>query len=89
MSERRIVPIAYVTTWATTAGIRIVRDAEVTESNALSKGHLYVSATDWSEDKAEAEARCRSKLDAAIKSAERKVDKLRKAYLAEPKYTEG
>lgn len=89
MSERRIVPIAYVTKWAATAGIRVIRNAEGTESGCLRKGiSLFVSPLDWTEDKAEAEVRYRAKIDSARRSAERKVKKLEALYKAEPKYTE-
>ena len=89
MSERRIIPVAYVTKWAATAGIRIVRNGEVTDAGALSNGFLYVSAKDWTEDKALAEARYRARLEAAIIASERKTAKLINAHKAAPKYTEG
>ena len=95
MSESRIVPVAYVTKWATTVGIRVVRGAEAVGSGALYKKSadgvpsIYVSRSDWTEDKAEAEARYRAKIDAARQSAERKARKLEALYKAPPKYTEG
>lgn len=86
----RIVPVAYVTKWATTAGIRIVRDGEATELGSLMKrGGLYVHKNHWTEDKAEAEARYRAQIDAARQSAERRAEKLEALYKAAPKYTEG
>lgn len=88
MSDRTI-PVAYVTKWATTAGIRIVRNARVTDMGAISSGFLYASAKDWTADKVIAEARYRAKIDAARQSAERKVKKLEALYKAAPKYTEG
>jgi hypothetical protein len=89
MSERRVVPVAYVTRWAATTGIRVVRDAEETVGGYLSKKMLFVGRNDWTEDKAEAEVRYRAKIDTARKSAQRKVEKLTALYKAEPKYTEG
>lgn len=95
MVERRIVPVAYVTKWATTVGIRIVRDAMPVRSGALYKESdggvpsIYVPEKDWTEDKAEAEARYRAKVDAARQSAERKAKKMEALYKAAPKYTEG
>lgn len=89
MSERRTIPVAYVTKWATTVGIRVVRGAEVTERGALfARGGLYVTPNHWTEDKAEAEARYRALFDAARQSAEKKVRKLEALYKAAPKYTE-
>jgi hypothetical protein len=89
MSDRRVVPVAYVTKWAATAGIRVVRDAEETEGGYLSKKMLWVVRNDWTEDKAEAETRYRARIDTARKAAQRKVEKLTALYKAEPKYTEG
>lgn len=92
MSEPRIVPVAYVTKWAATAGIRIIRDAETLSDGYLYKGGalgIFVGQQDWTEDKAEAEIRYRAKIDAARQSAERKVKKLEALYKAATKYTEG
>lgn len=89
MSER-VVPVAYVTRWATTVGIRVIRGAEETASGALYRNNsFYVIRNEWTEDKSEAEARYRAKIDAARHSAERKAKKLEALYKAPPKYTEG
>lgn len=85
----RIVPVAYVTKWAATAGIHIVRNAKMLPSGSLLSPWAHVRPLDWTEDKAEAEARYRAKIDAARQSAERKVKKLEALYRADPKYTEG
>jgi hypothetical protein len=89
MSERQTIPIAYVTKWATTVGIRIIRDGEVTPLGAIMKvGGLYATKNDWTEDKVEAESRYRVMIDSARKAAQRKVEKLAALYRAAPKYTE-
>jgi len=90
MSKTRIVPVAYVTRWSTTAGIRIVRGGEETTSGALmARSGIYVSAPDWTESKADAEKCYRAKVDAARLSALRKAEKLEEALNAPPKYMEG
>jgi hypothetical protein len=89
MSKERIIPVAYVTRWAATEGIRIVRGAEVTDRGALFARDLYVNAKDWTEDKTEAEARHRAKIEAARKAAARMLKALEVLAMAAPKYAEG
>lgn len=89
MNDRKTIPIAYVTKWATTRGIIIVRDAEVTEHGALyGRNCLYVPASQWTEDKEEAVDRWHASLLKAAASAEKKADALRAAASFTPKYTE-
>lgn len=89
MTERRKVAVAYVTTWATTRGILVVKDAETYETYLTKKSpgvHLFVSASKWTEDKAEAETRYRAALTRAYQSAMRKAKALKSAINAAPKY---
>lgn len=92
MSERK-VPVAYVTKYAETRGIVVVRDAEETEGGALSAGDfsgssLWVAKGHWTEDKAIAEERYRAALRRALNSAEEKVRRIQAALDAPPKYEE-
>lgn len=86
MSERK-VPVAYVTKYAETRGVVIVRDGETADNGRyLSKGCLFVNPKDWTEDKAIAEERYRAALKRTLNSAEEKVKRIRAALDAAPKY---
>lgn len=88
MKERN-VPVAYVTRWAATRGILVVKDGEAHAYDSgtyLKKGHLFVSAKEWTEDKAVAEGRYRAALRRALNSAEEKVKRIQAALDAPPKY---
>lgn len=88
MSERKTAPVAYVTKWATTQGILVVKDAEMFEEY-LSKGTwLFVSPRHWTTDKAEAETRYRAALLKASQAAFKKHAAIVAAINAPPKYTE-
>lgn len=63
MSQRRTVPVAYVTKWATTRGIVVVRDAEITDGGYYWTGSLCIPSSQWTEDRAEAERRWRKAME--------------------------
>ena len=88
--KKTIVPVAYVTKYATTAGILVVRGAERSgmfpERLWLNHGHILPS--DWTEDKAEAEMRWHAALLKAAAQAEKKAARLRAAASHAPKYSE-
>lgn len=65
MSKRRTVPVAYVTKWATTRGIVVVRDAERSESfpECLILRVGFMHQREWTEDRAEAERRWRKAME--------------------------
>lgn len=90
MTERKRVPLAYVTKWAQTKGILVVKDGEVyAEEKYLTKGSfLFVRARDWTTDKAVAEERYRAALLKASEAAFKKHKALVDAINAPPKYTE-
>lgn len=88
MSDRK-VPLAYVTKWAATKGILVVRDAETySEGKYLTKGALFVWPKDWTEDKEYAEERYRAALKRKAAAALAQVGRLEAAALATPKYEE-
>lgn len=87
-SKERVVPVAYVTKWATTDGISIFRDGEVTESGALRLRYAWISPAHWTEDKQVAESRWSKTMSKAADAAEKKAAKLRSAVALPPKYTE-
>lgn len=92
--EAKKVPIAYVTKWATTAGILVVRDAETYADGWLgsrrsSFAHsIFVGPKHWTTDRGIAEERWGEAIRKAIKAAERKVAKLKSDAAAGPKVTE-
>ncbi len=87
-TDKKTVPVAYVTKWATTEGITIFRDAEVTASGALSLRYIWVPPAHWTEDRATAEGRWRKAMSKAADAAEKKAKRLRAAAALPPKYTE-
>ena len=93
MSDSKTVPVAYVTKWATTRGILVVRGAEEYKADFgavyLSRDDgLFVGPKQWTTDKAEAEERYRKALKRARDSALKKAQALRSAIEAPPKYSE-
>lgn len=89
MTERRKVPVAYVTKWATTRGILVVRGAETYETYLTKKDpgvHLFVGAKQWTEDKDEAETRYRAALKKAHVSAVKKAASLKGRMSTAPVY---
>lgn len=95
MSTKRIVPVAYVTKWAATKGILVVRGAEAVQRDGhddayLSKGFkLFVHPAHWTEDRAVAVALWRRALKNKRKSHEKAIAKIEKALAGEPPFTEG
>jgi hypothetical protein len=95
MSERRKVPVAYVTKWATTRGILVVKGADgwTTDGEEYLTGResgsgLFVAPAHWTEDKDKAELRYRAVLLKASQAAFKKHKALVAAINAPPKYTE-
>lgn len=84
----KTIPVAYVTKWAASSGITVIRDAVTTESGALKKqrGLLYVLAKDWTTDKAEAEKRWRVAVTKAATLVRRKAERLESEAMGAPKY---
>lgn len=67
---REVIPVAYVTKWAKTAGILTWKDAELSEGGYLyKKGKWMVSANakHWTTDKALAEERWRQAVETEAK----------------------
>lgn len=88
MSERN-VPVAYVTKYAETRGILVVKDARTNDEGVyLVKRPLFISPKEWTEDKAVAEDRYRAALRRALNSAEERVKRIQDALDAPPKYEE-
>jgi hypothetical protein len=90
MTERKKVPLAYVTRWAATRGIEVVRDGQCSEmfpDHFRWNGSL-IHPNHWTTDKAEAEKRYRAALTRAYQSSMRKAKTLKAAINAPPKYTE-
>lgn len=87
MSERK-VSVAYVTKYAETRGILVVKDAEISKGGYCYSGFISVGPKEWTEDKAIAEDRYRAALRRSLKSAEEKVKRIQAALDAAPKYEE-
>ena len=89
MTERRTVPVAYVTKWAVTRGILVVKESRrcSNERYLYFKGNA-VPPAHWTEDKAEAERRWWKAMEAAQKRLERQEANLAKALKAGPKWEE-
>lgn len=92
MSDSKVVSVAYVTKWATTRGILVVRGAEEHTSDDgtkyLTKRMMFVSPKHWTTDKAEAEERYRSELIRAERAALKRHKAAVAAINAPPKYSE-
>lgn len=89
MSKRK-VPVAYVTKYAGTRGVVVVRDAYTDEDGRyLVKRLLVISPNDWTEDKSIAEELHRADLKRELNSFEEKVNRIQAALDAPPKYEEG
>jgi hypothetical protein len=84
--DKQIILLAYVTKWATTRGIIVVRNAETTDSGALSKGFLWAGPNHWTTDRVTAEGRWRKAMQKAADLAQKKADRLRRAVALAPKY---
>lgn len=91
MTERRIVPLAYVTKWSATRGIVVVMDAKVTRLGALSGSgtSLYVSPAHWTDDLDVAEKRLREAVTKAHKAAQKKATALRNLLDGPAQYEKG
>jgi hypothetical protein len=88
MANDKRIPIAYVTKWATTRGILVIRDGGVSEGGYLYCGFISVPQSHWTEDRAVAEGRWRKAMQKAADLAQKKADRLRSAVALSPKYTE-
>lgn len=88
MSKTPTVSLAYVTKWATTRGIVVVRDADLTERLAIWKGSIYVPSAHWTRDRDEAERRWRDAVKKAAILAQKKADRLSAMANGAPKYEE-
>lgn len=88
MSERKVVPLAYVTKWAATRGIVVVKGAEVTVTGALVRGHLFAPANQWTEDKFVAEVLWREAVERSQKAAQKKAKSLGSILNGPAKYEE-
>jgi hypothetical protein len=88
--EKKTVPVAYVTKWATTAGILVLRDVELSDVAPGSLWHLHghIRPSDWTEDRVTAEGRWRQAMAKTADAAEKKAKRLRAAAALAPKYTE-
>lgn len=82
------VPIAYVTRWAATRGIVVMRGATLTDAGRLWDGFHSHAQSDWTIDRTVAEGRWRKALAKAASAAQKKADNLRAAAILPPKYTE-
>ena len=86
---KREVKLAYVTKYAVTRGIIIVRDATTNEDGRyLSKRPLFIGPAAWTEDKAEAEKRFLSAINRKIASAEKQISALKAKAIAGAPYEE-
>lgn len=89
MTERKTVPLAYVTKWAATRGIVVVKGGHEAEGGYFDNGPwMFVSPSQWTTDRAEAEARYRAALLRASQAAFKKHSALVAAINAPPKYEE-
>lgn len=93
MSDGRVVPVAYVTKWALTAGIKVVKNAEEVSgtdygSVYLKKGHMFVTAKDWTEDREEAMERWRKAMTKEHMRLLNKAEDVGKRLLQAPPFTE-
>lgn len=84
----QVVAVAYVTRWATTRGILVVRQARRSDSfpDCLRHGGALIQPSQWTTDRAEAETRYRAALMKAERAAFRKHVELVQAINAPPKY---
>jgi diphthamide biosynthesis methyltransferase len=97
MSERRIVPVAYVTQWATTQGITVIKQAEEVSGDDYTDRYLtkryasrlWVGSSHWTEDREVAIQRWRKEMEKAKASALKKAKKIEAALAGEPPFTEG
>jgi hypothetical protein len=70
---REVIPVAYVTKWAKTRGVVVWENALVTGAGAVVSSnygrgsHAYVSAKEWTTDKAVAEERWRQAVETEAK----------------------
>lgn len=85
-SEKKTVPVAYVTRWAATRGIVVMRGRSVSDSGRLWDGFHAHSPKDWTTDKDEAERRWRLAVTKAGMAARRKAEALLDMALGAPKY---
>lgn len=87
MKHKRI-KVAYVTKWAATRGIVVVKGMEMTGNGYLYTGFTSVPEREWTEDKSVAEARWRNAVGRAADAAQRKADALRAQLSGPAKYEE-
>lgn len=85
-NETKTIPVAYVTQWATTRGIRIIHNGEVSKNGYLYCGFISIPQSAWTEDRIVAEDRWRKEMTKAADVAQKKADRLRAAVALPPKY---
>lgn len=90
MSDTRVVPVAYVTKWALTAGIKVVKNAEKTEGGGLYRNRptLWASRWEWTEDREVAKERWRKALEKEHRRLVLKAGELRERMIEPPPFTE-
>lgn len=88
MTRSRVVPVAYVTKWATTAGIITAKRHETSESfpDCLRFEGSLMRPSEWTEDKALAEERWRHAMKKAHEATVKKAERLAEQILAGPKW---
>lgn len=87
MSERKVA-VAYVTKYAETRGILLLKDVEISENGYCYCGFVSAGPKEWTEDRAVAEARYRAALLRARNLAEEKMKRIQAALDGPPKYEE-
>lgn len=87
-TDRKTVPIAYITKWATTAGIAVRRDVEIStvDPNSLWLGQSHISPKHWTEDKAEAEKRWRAAVRKEAVRLRKRAEEMEATASGAPKY---
>jgi hypothetical protein len=95
MTDKRVVPVAYVTKWALTRGVLVVRGASLMlgadhnfANDYLKKGHLFVGRKHWTENREEAVTRWRKALEKEHKRLLNKAEDVGKRLLEAPPFTE-
>lgn len=87
-TKGKTVPVAYVTKWAATRGIIVLRNAKRSDSypDRLWLNHAHVGPKDWTEDRPEAERRWREAVTKASMAARKKAEALLDLSMGAPKY---
>jgi hypothetical protein len=90
MNHKRTVPVAYVTKWAVTRGILVVKNATTAgdDGEYLRNSRLFAGPTQWTEDREVASGRWRKAMEKARVAAARKAAKLADRFVQPPPFTE-